>query len=189
MAFDNLETDRLIIRRWQDRDRDLFHLVNSDDRVMRFFPFRRTRQEADELMDILNRLIDENGYSFSALELKKTGECIGFCGLHKINIPQVFPNSGVEIGWRLAPQFWGEGYVTEAGFKLLDYGFNTLNLGEIFSFAVKDNLPSLAVMQRLGMLARAELDFDHPGVPESHPHLKRHKVYSISKSEFTRKSS
>ncbi len=188
MAFVNLETDRLIIRKWLDRDRELFHRINSDDRVMRFFPFRRSRKEADALMDLLNRLIEETGFSFSALEIKTTGECIGFCGLHKMNIPQVFPDSGVEIGWRLAPQFWGKGYVTEAGFRLLEYGFNILNLEEIYSFAVQDNLPSLAVMKRLGMSARTDLDFDHPGVPDTYPDLKHHKVYMISKPGLYRQA-
>ena len=75
--FDPLLTDRLIIRRWQESDRELFHEINSDEDVMAFFPFRRTRQQSDELMDILNNLIDKNGFSFSAVELKSTGQCVG----------------------------------------------------------------------------------------------------------------
>ena len=38
-----IETDRLILRNWEDRDREMFHELNSDDKVMEFFPFRRTR--------------------------------------------------------------------------------------------------------------------------------------------------
>ena len=43
-----LETERLIIRNWEDRDRELFHRINSDDDVMQFFPFRRSRAEAED---------------------------------------------------------------------------------------------------------------------------------------------
>ena len=38
-----IRTERLILRNWEERDRDLFHRINSDDRVMEFFPFRRDR--------------------------------------------------------------------------------------------------------------------------------------------------
>ena len=46
-----IRTARLILRNWEERDRDLFHRINSDDRVMEFFPFRRDRAEADAMMD------------------------------------------------------------------------------------------------------------------------------------------
>ena len=42
-----LETERLVIRNWKEEDRELFHLINSDDRVMQYFPFRRTREQSD----------------------------------------------------------------------------------------------------------------------------------------------
>ena len=46
-----LRTERLILRNWEERDRELFHRINSDDRVMEFFPFRRDRAQADAVMD------------------------------------------------------------------------------------------------------------------------------------------
>ena len=48
-----MRTERLILRNWEDRDRDLFHRINSDERVMRFFPFRRDRAQSDEFLDRL----------------------------------------------------------------------------------------------------------------------------------------
>ncbi|WP_292085205.1 GNAT family N-acetyltransferase, partial [Mesorhizobium sp.] len=46
-----IRTERLILRNWEDRDRELFHRINSDERVMEFFPFRRDRAAADAKMD------------------------------------------------------------------------------------------------------------------------------------------
>ncbi|MEQ9017473.1 MAG: GNAT family N-acetyltransferase, partial [Nitratireductor sp.] len=75
-----LETPRLVIRNWQDRDRELFFRINSDDRVMAFFPFRRDRAQAERLFDMLRDGIAGNGYGFAALELRATGAPIGFAG-------------------------------------------------------------------------------------------------------------
>ena len=179
-----LETARLAIRNWQDRDRDLFYRINSDDGVMRFFPFRRSRAEADAFLDALRADNERRGYGFSALELKETGACLGFCGLHPADPIPPRPGGAVEIGWRLAPEHWGKGYVTEAGEALLRFGFESLGLGEIVSFAVKDNAPSIAVMKRLGMRHDADGDFDHPKVPDTHPQLKRHVFYTLAREDW-----
>ena len=62
-------------------------------------------------------------------------------------------------------------------------GFETLGLDEIVSFAVRDNRRSTAVMERIGMSADPSRDFDHPGVPDSHPQLKRHVFYTLKRED------
>lgn len=177
-----IRTERLVLRNWEERDRDLFHRINADERVMEFFPFRRDRARSDALMDRLRAGIGERGYGFSAVELLATGECIGFVGLHPAEIVPVVPAGSTEIGWRLAPEFWGFGYVTEAAEALLAFGFGTLGLSEIVSFAVWNNHRSIAVMRRLGM--RRGADFDHPDIPETHPQLKRHVLFTLARSDW-----
>jgi RimJ/RimL family protein N-acetyltransferase len=49
---------------------------------------------------------------------------------------------------------------------------------------VSGNRRSTAVMQRLGMTADPANDFDHPHVPDSHPHLKRHVLYRLSREDW-----
>ncbi|TYR32866.1 GNAT family N-acetyltransferase [Mesorhizobium microcysteis] len=179
-----LETERLVIRNWEDRDRDLFHRINSDDGVMRFFPFRRTRAEADAFLDRIRTENDARGYGFAALELKQTGECLGFAGLHPTDEVPARSGGATEIGWRLAPKHWRKGYVTEAAEELLRFGFETLALDEIVSFAVWNNDASTAVMRRIGMKAEPEGDFDHPRVPDTYPHLQRHVLYTLSRMDW-----
>jgi len=174
-----LETPRLVIRNWEDRDRDLFHVINSDEEVMRFFPFRRDRSQSDELFDSVQKMISETGLGFYALEEKEGGQCIGFAGLSRTNLEPHLPEGTVEIGWRLATSFWGKGYVTEASKAIVEYAFGTLGLTEVVSFAVQNNDRSTAVMQRIGMTRDTASDFDHPRVPDETPHLKRHAVYRI----------
>jgi RimJ/RimL family protein N-acetyltransferase len=179
-----IRTKRLIIRNWEERDRDLFFRINSDDKVMEFFPFRRDRAQSDALFDRLRTGIAERGYGFAAAELATTGECIGFVGLADTSLEPFLPAGTVEIGWRLAPEFWGRGYVTEAASAWLDFGFEELGLDEIISFAVQDNRRSTAVMERLGMHADTSGDFDHPSVPDTHPELKRHVLYRLPRKAW-----
>jgi len=174
-----LETERLIIRNWKEEDRELFHLINSDDRVMEYFPFRRDRVASDKMMDELKSDITKLGYGYTAVELKETGECIGFCGLHHCKAEPILAYDNIEIGWRLATQFWGKGYITEAAKCLLEFGFVEMKLDEIISFAVHANQKSFAVMQRIGMRRDETKDFDHPRVPDTHPHLKLHRYYYL----------
>lgn len=179
-----IRTERLVLRNWEDRDRELFHRINSDDTVMEFFPFRRDRDESDAFLDHLRETIAGRGYGFGAVERIEDGACIGFVGIHPTRIEPVIPEGKIEIGWRLAPEFWGKGYVTEACRPLLRHAFETLGVDEVISFAVWNNRRSTAVMERIGMRRDPERDFDHPAIPDSHPHLKRHAFYAMSRAAW-----
>jgi RimJ/RimL family protein N-acetyltransferase len=179
-----IRTERLILRNWKERDRDLFSRINSDDQVMEFFGFRRDRAQSDALFDRLRSGIAEQGYGFTAVEIASTGKCIGFVGIADTSLEPFLPDGTVEIGWRLAPEFWGHGYVTEAAEAWLAFGFEERGLDEIVSFAVWNNRRSIAVMERLGMRPDPAGDFDHPTVPDTHPQLKRHRLYRLSREEW-----
>lgn len=174
-----LLTERLILRSWQDSDRELFHRINSDDQVMRYFPIRRTREESDALMDRLQGEIAAGGFGFAAIEIAESGETAGFAGLRSVTGIGVLPEGSVEIGWRLAPEHWGKGYASESARRWLQFGFADLRLPRIVSFAVRDNAASIAVMRRIGMSARPDLDFDYPAMPASRPDLRPHVMYEI----------
>ena len=179
-----LETPRLILREWKDSDRNLFREINADSKVMEFFPFRRSHAESDEALEKVNDMIRLSGFGFYALELKATAEPIGFCGIAPTNLDGVFPLGTMEIGWRLATRFWGNGYVTEAANALLAMAFEDKGMPEVVSFAVEANHRSTAVMQRLGLIRDASRDFDHPRVPDSHPHLIPHVTYYLTREQW-----
>ena len=170
-----IETDRLILRRWQSSDVKPFADLNADSRVMEFFPTTLTRDESDAMIATIEKRIDQYGFGFWAVELKDTKMFIGFVGL---NVPgYAVPFSPcVEIGWRLAFDHWGKGYASEGARAALLFGFETMHLPEIVSFTTVGNVRSRKVMERIGMIHDAKADFDHPNFPEHHP-LRRHVLY------------
>jgi RimJ/RimL family protein N-acetyltransferase len=180
------ETERLILRNWDDSegDRELFFEINSDDRVMEFFPFRRTRAETDAVFARMQEMIAKTGLGFYAAELKSTGELVGFIGLVRTDMEPHIPLGTVEIGWRLAARYWGKGLASEGAKAALAHGFETHGLDEIVSFAVYNNERSTAVMKRIGMRQDIPSSFIHPRVPDTHLYLKPHVLYRITAEEW-----
>jgi RimJ/RimL family protein N-acetyltransferase len=179
-----IRTERLIIRRWSgsEQDREAFHRLNSDERVMKFFPTRRTRAESDAFLERIAEMTAEYGMGWAAVCLAETGKPIGFSGVAPVNYFEASFTPAVEIGWRLLPEHLGQGYATEAANALLRHGFTDLGLDRIVAFAVPANKPSLAVMRRIGMTRNPQFDFIHPNVPDIHPHLKQHVFYEVNKA-------
>jgi RimJ/RimL family protein N-acetyltransferase len=183
-AMTIIETARLILRPCQESDRDLFYELSSDPIVLEFFPFRRSREDADAVFDIISGLIPEEGFDLLVLALKQSGEPIGFSGLSKPKLEPFLPQNAVEIGWRLSARHWHQGYASEAGAALLRRGFEALELDEIVSFTVHNNHRALAVMRRIGMRPDPTGDFDHPDIPATLPQLRRHVLHRLSAAEW-----
>ena len=99
---------------------------------------------------------------------KKQGEFIGFIGLHQ-HLEHYDFAPCIEIGWRLAKQYWHNGYATEGAKAILDYAFRELQLDNVVSFTTVLNAPSEKVMQKIG-LSKVKT-FAHPLVPADHPLL------------------
>jgi RimJ/RimL family protein N-acetyltransferase len=170
-----LQSERLRLRQWRPEDRAPFAAMNANPQVMRCFPAPLDRSASDAMADRIERLIAERGWGFWAAEHKDSGQFIGFIGLHEE--PDQFTFSPcVEVGWRLAHDWWGKGLATEGGRAALHFAFGELKLPEIVSFTAAANLRSRAVMQRLGM--REAGTFEHPALEPGHP-LRRHWLYRI----------
>ena len=176
------ETPRLRMRQWRDADREPFAAMNADPAVMEFFPSPQSRAASDASIDAWQAQFAASGWSNWAAELIDSGQFIGFVGL---SVPRrALPFSPcVEIGWRLARPYWGQGLASEAARRALRIGFEALALTEIVSFTAVGNQRSRAVMERIGM-RNANQDFEHPGVPEGHP-LRLHCLYRLSRSQWS----
>ena len=111
--FDVIRTDRLIMRRWREADREPFAALNADPEVMRYFPAPLDRAASDAMVDRIEDLFLRQGFGLWALEVSATGEFIGFTGLNPM--PGGVPGAGgMEVGWRLARGAWHQGYASEA---------------------------------------------------------------------------
>jgi len=144
---------------------------------MEYFPTTLSQEESDALADRIETHFARHGYGFWAVELVGVTPFVGFVGLAVPRIEAHFTPS-VEIGWRLAPQFWGQGIAVEAAQAALRYGFDKLQLKEIVAYTATTNMKSRRVMEKLGMTYDPQDDFDHPSLPERHP-LQRHVLYRI----------
>lgn len=174
-----IETDRLILRKWREEDLDPFSLINADARVMEYFPYRLTREEIQAFIERSNKQIDDHGYGLFACELKDAGIFLGCVGLAIPTFEADFTPC-VDIGWRLAFDYWGRGYATQAAKAVLKFGFEAVGLNEILSWTVPENIRSRNVMERIGMKQDKASSFYHPRLPEGHP-LSLHLLYRISK--------
>ncbi len=172
-------TERLRLRAWRPADRDAFAALNADPEVMRYFPGAQSRQESDDFADRIEERMAELGYGLWALEPVATGAFIGFTGLNPM--PDGVPGSGgLEVGWRLARSAWGHGYATEAGRAALAVAFDLAGYDEVWSLTATINLPSRAVMERLGL--RHVATQRHPALDPASP-IAEHVFYRITRSE------
>ena len=183
-ASPELTTARLLLRGWREADHEPFATLNGDPHVMEYFPACLTRAESDRLIAAIEAGFERRGYGLWALELRATGEFVGFTGLEIPPFEAHF-TPAVEVGWRLTRSAWGQGYATEAGRASLAFGFREAGLSEIVSFTSALNVRSQAVMERIGMSHDPADDFDHPELGEGDD-LRRHVLYRTSAGDWSR---
>jgi RimJ/RimL family protein N-acetyltransferase len=143
----SLQTARLTLRAPRPGDLPGYDRVIGDPRVPEHqFPARFRTPEFNELL--LRKAIDhwdEHGFGPWIVWLGE--ELIGRAGI----ITSEFEGRPcVEAKWFLSPDHWGRGYATEAARAGQDAGFGELGLSEILAWTMTTNLPSQAVMRRLG---------------------------------------
>lgn len=177
-----LATERLVLRRWHDSDREPFARLNADPEVMRHFLRPLTREESDAFVDRIEARFDARGYGLWAVERAEDGVFLGFTGLAHQAFEAHFTPC-VEAGWRFDRFAWGHGYATEAARAALRFGFDEVGLDEIVSFTAFSNAASIRVMERIGMHRDPRDDFDYPNMPEGHP-LRRHLLYRLKREEY-----
>jgi RimJ/RimL family protein N-acetyltransferase len=172
-----LRTERLILRAWRDEDLAAFAALNADPAVMEYFPSVLSRTESDAFAARIRTELGERGFGLWAVEVPGNAEFIGFTGISVPRFEAPFTPC-VEIGWRIAKEFWGRGYAPEAAGRALAHGFGALGLDEIVSFTAVANHRSRRVMEKLGMTHDPADDFDHPSLAPGH-RLRRHVLYRI----------
>jgi 3-dehydroquinate dehydratase/shikimate dehydrogenase len=178
-------TKRLILRPWQEEDFEVFAQMNSDPRVMEYFPSVLSRQESDDLANRLSAKLQAQGWGLWAVSVPDISPFIGFIGLSEPTFTAHF-TPAVEVGWRLAYDFWGKGYATEGALEALKFGFEILNLNQIVSFTAAQNLRSIEVMKRIGLHHDPIDDFDHLKLPEGHK-LRHHVLYRLNRKDWMKR--
>ena len=142
-----LQTDRLILREWRESDREAFARMNADPRVMEFYPATLSREQSDRMVDRIQAEIRERGFGYWALELGESGRFIGYTGIRWVEYVMHF-TPAVEVGWRVAPEYWGRGFATEAARAVIDHAFGDLEHETLQSAARVSNPASRRVLEK-----------------------------------------
>ena len=179
-----IKTERLRLRQWKKQDFPAFARLNTDPEVMKYYPYRLNEEESNDMAHRFEALISYKGWGFWVVERLDEKKFMGFVGLHEPTY-ELPVTPCVEIGWKLAREYWGYGYATEAAKASLEAAFEKLDLPEVYSFTSVLNKKSRAVMERLGMVNMKQ-NFEHPKVPKDSP-LLEHVLYNISRDGWMAK--
>lgn len=144
-----LETPRLYLREFTIDDAQLLIDLNNNPNVIRYTgdgPVKDLEEAKRILTDIIFPQY-KNKLGRWAVHLKSNDEFIGWCGLKFIE-----ENNEIDLGYRFFENNWGKGYASESAKAALDYGVNILKLKNIIARAAKDNVASINVLKKLGMV-------------------------------------
>jgi RimJ/RimL family protein N-acetyltransferase len=149
-----LETERLLLRAFEEGDLDSMHAMQSDPDVARWlYNEPRTLQETREL---LGRKIDgalraEDDWLSAAAVERESGHVVGDIALHWVSEEH---KTG-EIGFILNPVYQGRGYATEAARAMLRFAFDGMGFHRVIGRTEARNTPSARVLEKLGMRLEA----------------------------------
>lgn len=145
------ETERLLFRKLAPSDFDAWLPFHQDKRTSEFWyglpenPKVACEQDFERTFD----RYQNNLGGKQALLLKSTGELIGLCGLL---IQEVDGARELEIAYSLLPEYWGQGFASEAAEKCKAYAFENVLAKSLISIIQVDNLPSQKVALHIGMV-------------------------------------
>lgn len=148
-----IETERLILRDWEDEDLLPLQQMNANRQVRRYFTSLLSYQRSKLDFEAMQRTLKKHGIGLFAVELKATHQWIGFIGLNYLTKESPYPFDELpfyEIGWRLLPEVWNNGLAQEGAKAVLKY-VEKMDLGPIYAIAAKNNTASIRVMQKIGM--------------------------------------
>lgn len=172
-----IQTPRLLLRRWRDDDLVPMAEINADPEVMQWIGDGSVcdLEQTAEAIERWEEEWDEEGFGLFAVELLASGELIGFVGLSVPTfLPEVLP--AVEISWRLGRQFWGQGYASEAAHATLEFALQDRGLDRVIGIARTGNDASENVLRKLGMTPERQMTHPVYGFPLT--------VYAIDLTEY-----
>jgi RimJ/RimL family protein N-acetyltransferase len=141
-----IETDRLLIRLWMESDIPAFAQIMGDPEVRRYLGGVLGRDQVADRIRVQMERQERDEPAMWPVILKSNGELIGDCGL------QPLPGfDRIEIGWRFARAYWGQGLAFEASRAVLDHALSGLQLASVVAVIAPENRRSIALANRLHM--------------------------------------
>lgn len=141
------ETQRLLVAKIDKGDADLLFQLTGDEQVMKYLPKALSYDETRRMINELLNHYEKYGFCFWKLLLKPENEFIGIAGLlHQ----EIDANEETEISYRIKPEYWNNGYATEAALACKEYAEKVLDKKRLVSIIHPENIASKCVAQKLG---------------------------------------
>ena len=144
-----IQTARLVIRTFEQRDAEPWIAMVTDPDVRRFLPpaplpTAETFQNSIERRHLMER---DRGYAMWAVEVKETGAFVGQCGL----FPVAHVGPEIELAYHFNKASWNKGYATEAAVAVLAHGLGPIGLDSVIALVMPENIGSCRVAEKAGM--------------------------------------
>ena len=145
-----LQTDRLLLREFEENDWRAVLAYQSDPYYLRYNPWTyRTEMDVRDFVGIFISWRGEKPrrkFQFAVI-LKSENRLIGNCGIRTSST-----NTRIaDIGYELDSRYWGRGYATEAAHTMLAFGFDKLGLHRIHAHCIAENTASARILEKIGM--------------------------------------
>lgn len=146
--FPDLQTERLILRNMSEKDTPFIFQQFSDPQVTQYLMDEPPVAEMEEAQAIVDYYLHPEGKNHNRwIILRKTDQRpIGTCGFHKWDQA----HQRAEIGYDLAADCWGQGFMTEVLRAVIRNGFERMNLNRIDAIVYAGNPRSIGVLQKMG---------------------------------------
>ncbi len=175
------ETDRLILRTIEESDAaEQYRLLNTPA-VMARLCGPKELHEIEAKHAKAMQWYATRGFSFLMLVEKDTGELVGHAGIKLVDNPLARNQGDHEIGWLIREDRWRRGYAEEAVRAIVDWAFGRVGAPRIVALTSDLNVASWKLMEKLGMVRRADLDFEDPNFP---PEDRKTILYSMTKDQW-----
>jgi RimJ/RimL family protein N-acetyltransferase len=151
-----ITTKRLILREFKGDDWPDVLAYQSDPLYLRYYEWtERTPEAVQEFvrMFLAHQQAQPRTKFQLAVTLKQSNQLIGNCGIRM----EAVDATEADLGYELAPAYWGNGYATEAARAIVEFGFTELRVHRIWSECVADNVGSTGVLRKVGMQLEGRL--------------------------------
>lgn len=153
-----LETERLLLRKFEENDAERMFLLDSNPEVMKYIGISPLIDisESKNVIKMIQKQYADNGIGRFAVIEKESGLLIGWSGL-KLLTEEINGYKNIyDLGYRFLPEAWGKGYATESAKISLDFGFNGLKADPIYAHAHSGNGGSNHILKKLGFEKTSE---------------------------------
>ncbi len=144
------------MRKLTKGDANDFYALNLDREVLKFTG-DKSFENLQTAIDFLTNYDQYEKYGVGRLAVieKETSKFLGWCGL-KFNEDK----NEYDIGFRFYKKYWNKGFATETAKKCVDFGLNELKIEKIVGRAMKENIGSIKVLEKIGMAFKENFDFE-----------------------------